>query len=80
MSHISHWEISDYSKAIQVRDPYERLLSAYRLIFELYNNKNSSKKWDDLNNLNRILLRKYHYLPAAKVFFGLWIIFLISHF
>ena len=64
MSKIEIWEISDYSKAVQVREPYERLLSAYRFTFE-YNDKNDNLK--NQRNLNRILLKKYQHLPAAKV-------------
>lgn len=47
-----------------MREPYERLLSAYRFTFE-YNDKNDNLK--NQRNLNRILLKKYQHLPAAKV-------------
>ena len=68
-SDIQYWDLSDYRKAIQVREPYERLLSAYRFVFE-YNDKNNDLK--NIGNLNKILLRKYQYLPAAKVFLWTW--------
>jgi len=50
--------VSDYSKAIQVRDPYERLLSAYRFTFEHGTSLKNS------NNLNSRLLDKYSFLPS----------------
>ena len=53
-------EISDYKKAIQVRDPYERLLSAYRFTFEHGTSLKNS------NNLNARLIEKYSYLPTDK--------------
>jgi len=53
-------EISGYKKAIQVRDPYERLLSAYRFIFAHGTSLKNS------NNLNSKLIEKYSYLPTEK--------------
>lgn len=57
---ISLEEVSDYKKAIQVRDPYERLLSAYRFTFEHGTSLKNS------NNLNAKLMEKYSYLPTDK--------------
>jgi len=56
----SYGEISEYSKAVQVREPYERLLSAYRFTFE----HGTSLK--NKNNLNKRILDKYKHLPAAQ--------------
>ena len=55
-------QIQDYHKVIQVRNPYERLLSAYRFTFQ---NKNRMR--DNLQ-LNKILLETYSHLPHSQVY------------
>ena len=57
-------QIQDYHKVIQVRNPYERLLSAYRFTFQ---NKNRMR--DNLQ-LNKILLDTYSHLPHSQVFYN----------
>ena len=49
-------QIQDYLKAVQVRDPYERLLSAYRFIFSRENGLRNDQK------LNKHLLEYYDHL------------------
>ena len=49
-------QIQDYLKAVQVRDPYERLLSAYRFIFSRDNSLRNDQK------LNKHLLEYYDHL------------------
>ena len=52
---VHSWdEIKDYEHVIQVRDPYERLLSAYRFTFQ-----KSSARLGDSNKLNEKLLAAY---------------------
>ena len=52
---------SNYKLAVQVRDPYERLLSAYRFVFE------HSSSLKNSNRLNEKLIKKYSFLPTEKV-------------
>ena len=60
---LESWDqIKDYHKVIQVRNPYERLLSAYRFTFQ---NKNRMR--DNLQ-LNKILLETYSHLPHSQVY------------
>ena len=54
-------EIAEYRRVIQVREPYERLLSAYRFTFQ---NKNGLR---DNMQLNKKLLQAYPHLPHEQV-------------
>ena len=54
-------EIAEYRRVIQVREPYERLLSAYRFTFQ---NKNGLR---DNFQLNKKLLEAYPHLPHEQV-------------
>ena len=54
-------EIAKFRRVIQVREPYERLLSAYRFTFQ---NKNGLR---DNMQLNKRLLEAYPHLPHEQV-------------
>ena len=54
-------EIAEYRHVIRVREPYERLLSAYRFTFQ---NKNGLR---DNMQLNKRLLEAYPHLPHEQV-------------
>ena len=54
-------EIAEFRRVIQVREPFERLLSAYRFTFQ---NKNRLR--DNLQ-LNKKILQAYPHLPHEKV-------------
>ena len=59
---VVSWEvIKDFKHVIQVRDPYERLLSAYRFTFQNKNRNSHSLK------LNSVLLETYSHLPHETV-------------
>jgi len=56
---VRSWDqIRDYHHVIQVREPYERLLSAYRFTFQ------NSKGLRGNNNLNSVLLETYKSLST----------------
>ena len=54
-------EIAEFRRVIQVREPYERLLSAYRFTFQTKNGLRDNMQ------LNKKLLEAYPHLPHEKV-------------
>ena len=54
-------EIAEFRRVIQVREPYERLLSAYRFTFQTKNGLRDNRQ------LNKKLLEAYPHLPHEKV-------------
>ena len=54
-------EIAEFRRVIQVREPYERLLSAYRFTFQTKNGLRDNMQ------LNKKLLKAYPHLPHEKV-------------